>query len=273
MDIRAELESIVNINQGVKENDYEYVVRLAETVDREATDDTFEALSKEAKDWMNKAITSYKTKQKLPELPGVKVYAATAKAAPVDPKHPAKPLSPSVNAVLNTLASLDQTKLKKALSPAPAVTEELNKTIIADLVSELTPPVEVETEKVDEGASSVIREIICQNYNMPLSGIQAILKEKNIPFKPSLVRNVLAYVGSTIKTLDSLGLLKNSSLKGQSDSAKLRELICSNPTFTVAQIKNLVTEKGINCNKNTISVMYYHIKATRLTLKKLGMVD
>ncbi len=244
MDVRTELENVVKISQGREEDAYEYTVRLAETVDREATDETFNALSDGAKEWMNKAITSYKTHKKLPNLPKV------------------------VN-----------TEAPKIESPVVSqeIKEELSKTVIASLAEDLKPAKKekVLTEKAvpETSSSSDIREIICQNYTMPLSMIEALLTERNITFKKSLVRNVYAYVVSTIKTLSELGLLNQGIPKGPSDSEKLRQLICTNSTASVSEIQKLVVEQGINCNPQTVSVIYYHIKATLKTLKAARMID
>jgi hypothetical protein len=294
MDIRTELENAVNIKQGKKEDIKEYTVRLAETVDREASDATFYALSPEAQAWMDKALTNYKTHQKLPVLPDYPEEVKNAMALASQTATVTQPVPGPVNALLNTLASLDQTKLKAALSKettpetvkpvltsfdieTPNFKEELNKVVIGKLAAELKPKKvkKVKVKKVAEGPSSSadIRDVICQNYNLPLSEIEKILTEQNIPFQHHLVRNVLAYVVSTIKTLNSLGLLKNSSLKGLSESARLRELICVNPTWSISEVKQAVIDQKIGCNKATVSVMFYHIKGTISTLKKLGMVD
>lgn len=292
MDIRTELENAVNIKQGKSEDIKEYTVRLAETVDREASDATFYALSAEAQAWMDSALTNYKTHQRLPALPDYPEEVKNEMTLASQNATGTKPVSGPVNALLNTLASLDQTKLKAALSKetsAPAkpilasfdaetpTKEDLSKLVIGKLAAELKPKKvkKVKVKKVAEGPSSSadIRDVICQNYNLPLSEIEKILTEQNIPFQHHLVRNVLAYVVSTIKTLDSLGLLKNSSLKGLSESARLRELICVNPTWSISEVKQAVIDQKIGCNKATVSVMFYHIRSTIQTLRTLGMVD
>lgn len=248
MDIRTELENVVKIRQSTKENDYEYTVRLAETVDRETSDDAFNALSDDAKKWMNTAITSYKTRKKLPDLPQ------------------------------SSTTEVEAPKTEAPVPVSPTTKEELSIRVIQDLASELKPTPTPKKEKVkkvvDEASSSSgIREIICQNYTLPLAQIEKLLTERNIPFKPSLVRNVYAYVVSTIKTLNELGLLKQGIVKGASDSAKLRELICNNSGLGVSEIQKLVVERGINCNSATVSVIYYHIKATLKTLRTAKMID
>lgn len=270
MDVRTELETVSNIKQGTKEDVYEYTVRLAETIDRELPDAAFESLSDSAKSWMNKAITSYKSNQKLPELP----VATTQTDAPVS-----QTTSVGLGVTTGRMSSdaPNISAMLRHIADTPSK-EELGKVVAKALVSDLTkkPAKKVKVKKpisLTPSSSSDIRDVICQNYSLPLSEIEKVLTEKKIPFKSSLVRNVLAYVVSTIKTLNKLGLLKNSTLKGSSESERLRELICTNPTLGVAQIQTLVKESGINCNPATVSVMFYHIKATRTTLKKFDMVD
>lgn len=262
MDIRTELEKAVNIKQGTSEGAYEYTIRLAETVDREANDSIFEALSAEAKDWMNKAISSYKSRQRLPELP-VNVTSVAEE--------------PTILGV--TTGRIQSETPNESNTPKVVVTkskEEINKIAAVAVANEISPKPtkKVKVKKIVTGpsSSSDIRDIICQNYDKSLAEIEKVLLAKNIQFKSSLVRNVYAYVTSTIRTLDTLGLLKVAT-KGASDSAKLRELICTNTNMSVAQIQQEVINRKINCNPNTVSVIFYHVRATLKTLKTTGMID
>ena len=267
MDVRTELENISNIKQGTKEDGYEYTVRLAETIDRELPDEAFESLSDSAKSWMNKAITSYKTQTKLPEFPSVIKTESTESTT-------MEPLSEPLKTLINTLDHIDITNVNPVSTPTKG---ELNKLVVANLVTELKPKrvkkVKVKkTSSDDPSSSSDIRDIICQNYSLSLPEIEAVLTEKKIPFKSDLVRNVLAYMTATTKTLNKLGLLKNPTFKGASESEKLRELICANPTLGVKEIQQAVIEQGIDCNKATVSVSFYHIRSAIQTLKKFDMI-
>lgn len=260
MDIRTELEEVVNIRQSKIEKIGEYTVRLVETVNRELDDAVFDALSKEAQEWMNTATKAYMAHQKLPSLPEIIQQAFE------------KPLEGTITDRIQSAIPNEGGKPHRNLMPT-----DLNKAVLDAFKVDMKPPKKEKKIKIikksEPSTSSLVRDVIATNHTANIEQINKILVEKKIAHNPSAVRGVYSYVVGTMKTLDKLGLLKNTKIKGVSDSARLKELICCSPTASLVDIQKEAVDQGIKCSNSTIEVVYYHVKITLETLRKLGMVD
>lgn len=191
--------------KGAKEGEQDYLARIAREADEKLDDEQWEALSKDAQAWLNKASTALEQETSLPNPTGLPTAKATKKKAAK--KTTKKKTSSKGTEAESEESDAKATKKKKTTKKKKAAKKTTMKKAAKPKGARRAPG-----EKATSGSGRV-EQLCCEHPNATADEIRKLLKKEKMEVSEQNLKLGYSHIKRIFRQLAYYGHLKQGVFK------------------------------------------------------------